>query len=318
MYHHIADLQSDVWDIAVSPSNFEQHLEVLNQQKNVVSLYEMIDILQTNTLKHDAIAISFDDGYLDNYTTAVPLLKKYDLPATFFITSKQPGHSDFFWWDELEYIFLFAENLPGYFEMIIDSKTIKATLDNETLLSPALQAKHEKWNACEELPPTKRGELFYKVWEVLKPLSTSQQSQYLSKIKTWSNATMPAESLYKVMSTDQVLAVANDSLFSIGAHTQTHIALGFHDYDTQKNEIEGNRNYLKTVTEKNIDLLAYPYGNYNTATQDICSECGLKAAFTTESLHIATLTQPYRLGRFKVENDNGKIFKRKLNQWLSL
>lgn len=316
MYHHIASLRSDVWDIAVSPENFEAQLAVLKKTGNVISLDQMVARLQNNTLTHDSIAITFDDGYLDNFTNAVPLLKKYDLPATFFITSKQQTNSDFFWWDELEYIFLFTKNLPKHFEMVINETLIKSDLQTESFLSESLINLHERWNGCKQTPPTERAKLFYKVWDTLKPLPATQQSAYLEKIRTWSQSSMPGDSPYKVMSPEQYAMLSKHELFTIGAHTQTHIALGFHDYETQKKEIAGNRSDLENVINKNVDLLAYPYGNYNHITQNISAECGFKAAFTTEPQPIANFKEPYRSGRFKVENDNDKIFKRKLNEWL--
>ncbi len=218
MYHHIADLQSDVWDIAVSPLHFDQQLDILHKKGNVISVYKMIELLKNNSLTQDYIAITFDDGYLDNLTTAVPVLKKYNLPATFFITSKQEDALNYFWWDELEYIFLFTENLPQYFKMIINDELIEADLANETQASYLLKKIHEKWNACEELPPTKRAELFYRVWEVLKPLSTKQQADYLNQIKSWSNTTMPQDFPYKVMTPQQISAPAVlNSTVSAGA-----------------------------------------------------------------------------------------------------
>jgi peptidoglycan/xylan/chitin deacetylase (PgdA/CDA1 family) len=317
MYHHIAALRSDVWDIAVSPENFDTQLAVLKKLGNVISLGQMVAMLQNNTLPHDSVAITFDDGYLDNFTNAAPLLKKYDLPATFFVTSGQHSNSGFFWWDELEYIFLFAEHLPQYFEMMINDTLIKSDLQTESSATESLTHLHEKWNACEQPPPTERAKLFYKVWETLKPLSTTQQSVYLQRITTWSNNVLPGDSPYKIMTNEQCISLSKDELFTIGSHTQTHIALGFHDYETQKKEIAGNRNDLESVINKNVDLLAYPYGNYNHITQKISAECGFKAAFTTEPLPAVNFNEPYRLGRFKVENHNGKVFKRKLNEWLS-
>ena len=46
MYHRIAELESDIWDIAVTAENFEQHLHILKQNKNVISLKELLKSIQ--------------------------------------------------------------------------------------------------------------------------------------------------------------------------------------------------------------------------------------------------------------------------------
>ncbi len=317
MYHHIANLPSDVWDIAVSPENFEQQLSSLKQRGNVISLDDMVALLKDDALTQDLIAITFDDGYLDNLSTAVPLLTKYDLPATFFITSKQEGNGHF-WWDELEHLFLFTEKLPAFFKMNIADNIIDIDLQHEVQISKTLITAHAKWNACEESPLTKRAALFYQVWEKIKPLSASQQQTYLQQIRAWAGTTMPLGSAYSIMSSEQITSLSKDSLFTIGAHTETHIALGFQDYETQKKEIAHNQVYLNNVTANNINLLAYPYGNYNAVTQKIAAECSFNAAFTTEEGPVLTVAEPFKLGRFKVENVNGKTFNKKVNQWLTM
>jgi peptidoglycan/xylan/chitin deacetylase (PgdA/CDA1 family) len=95
MYHRIAMPFNDHWELCVSPQHFEQQLQVLTKKK-VVSLQQLTGELHANN-----IAITFDDGYIDNYTTAKPLLEKYRLPATFFITTGQIEYPASYWWDEL-------------------------------------------------------------------------------------------------------------------------------------------------------------------------------------------------------------------------
>lgn len=98
MYHRIATAAHDHWQLSVSPQHFEEHLQVLERYK-VVALPELV-----RNVPRKGIAISFDDGYIDNYTTAKPLLEKYNMPATFFITNNNIENPAEFWWDELEYL----------------------------------------------------------------------------------------------------------------------------------------------------------------------------------------------------------------------
>ena len=94
MYHMISDpITSQEAKYACPPKTFEQHLHYLKQSKHVpLSLKEIEEHLLLGTsLPENAVAITLDDGFEDNYTNAYPLLKKYQIPATIFLTSGLMG-----------------------------------------------------------------------------------------------------------------------------------------------------------------------------------------------------------------------------------
>lgn len=87
-YHHVSDTLPKV--TSISASDFEQHLLYLrNNQFEVVSLPELITALQTNKQLNDkTVAITFDDGFQNNFDNAAPLLEKYQFPYTIFVNPK--------------------------------------------------------------------------------------------------------------------------------------------------------------------------------------------------------------------------------------
>jgi len=92
-YHRIRDDEKDP-DISVSTSNFNRQMEYLKHNFEVVSLNTLIANVEPKTRKADRAAITFDDGYKDNFLNAYPVFKKHDLPATIFLVSKQLGNSE--------------------------------------------------------------------------------------------------------------------------------------------------------------------------------------------------------------------------------
>jgi len=81
---------------ALSPELFEKQMRFLSRSFfNVVSLKESIEAGSRENLFGSKTVITFDDGYLDHYTQALPILKKYELPATFFISPEKVGHKGF-------------------------------------------------------------------------------------------------------------------------------------------------------------------------------------------------------------------------------
>ena len=162
MYHRVAEAKSDIWDITVSPTNFELQLKKLHRSGNVISLAEMAENMQKNRVKKNSIAITFDDGYADNFAIAKPLLEKYNLPATFFITTANIGKKAEFWWDELENAILFSPKLPAVYSGKINGEALRFDLQEETELTPELRKTNQNWKACEETPPNIRCVMFLK------------------------------------------------------------------------------------------------------------------------------------------------------------
>jgi len=315
MYHRIAEPESDVWEIAVSPERFEQHLQVLQKMGNVVLLESLADSANAKHLHKNSIAITFDDGYIDNFKTAKPMLEKYGIPATFFIASGNVESENEFWWDELERLILFSEHLPALFSMIIGEHSIKFDLKDEVSLTEEIRQKHRSWKACTEEPPTIRAKLFYRLWEQLKCLTYTEQQQHLQLIKTWAGSSLIPRPDYRTMSVNELKQMAANNLFTIGAHTVTHPALASYNAHLQKKELTENRDFLRKITGREINLLAYPYGNYNEETLQIAADSGFQAAFTTEEKTLRSDSNIYRLGRFQVKNLTGRELTNQLKLW---
>ena len=86
MYHRVARL--DAYDqLTVSPERFAQQMQQLAAHK-VVSLEEGLRTLQSGPLSEPLFAVTFDDGYLDNLTEALPILARHRIPATIFVTTQ--------------------------------------------------------------------------------------------------------------------------------------------------------------------------------------------------------------------------------------
>ncbi|RDV16710.1 polysaccharide deacetylase family protein [Pontibacter diazotrophicus] len=315
MYHRVAEPESDVWEVAVSSANFEQQLQVLKQYYRVVPLKEMVERLKNGVVERNTIAITFDDGYVDNYQTAKPLLEKYCLPATFFITSGNVGQQKEFWWDELEHLILFSESLPAVMDLEVAGASIAFNLEEEAQLTQSLRQQHKAWKSCEQEPPSKRSLLFYRLWEKLKPLPVSEQQAALQKIRDWAGAAASARPDCRSMSREELKDLGQGELFDLGAHTVSHAALAYHAPQFQEKEIEENKCFLEEIAQKRIDLLTYPYGNYNNETMAIAERVAFAAAFTTEEKAVIRNANRYRLGRFQVKNMAAPEFKKQLQLW---
>jgi peptidoglycan/xylan/chitin deacetylase (PgdA/CDA1 family) len=86
--------------LTVTPERFEEFCQFFSRYFTVVTLTTFIQALEQGRSVGGMLAITFDDGYLDNYEIAAPILKRFNLPATFFMTTRFIGSEIVPWWDQ--------------------------------------------------------------------------------------------------------------------------------------------------------------------------------------------------------------------------
>lgn len=107
MYHYVNNEEPLKSRLGVSPDSFERQMRFLRERKyNIVSLEELTDLIKNKKkMPPKTVAITFDDGYLDNYTHAYPVLKKYNIPAAIFVVinrvGKHLGNDDYMSWSQI-------------------------------------------------------------------------------------------------------------------------------------------------------------------------------------------------------------------------
>ncbi len=316
MYHRVANPAIDPWQLAVSAENFEQHLKILKRKNIVKPLPQIIEDLKKKKISKKSIAITFDDGYEDNYLIAKPLLEKYKLPATFFITSKNISSAKQFWWDELAHILLQTQQLPQILSLHINGHAFSFDLGEETLLKEELASKHKNYVYFNP-PETLRSRLYYKLWKYFSAIPDRDQVNLIEQIRTWAGTPQDTQTAYHCLSSEQVKELSAGQLFNIGGHTLSHPALPFYNKAVQQEEILGNKLHLEQITGEKIDLFAYPSGKYNDLTIKILNQMGFQAAFTTNARKVKKYADPFTLGRFQVTNYNGDQLKHRLLKWFA-
>jgi peptidoglycan/xylan/chitin deacetylase (PgdA/CDA1 family) len=101
LYHRVHPSDRDRWQLCVSPVNFAAQLRCLKRSFRPVRLAEIAAMIADGKVKQNSVAITFDDGYRDNLTAAIPILEEERLPATFFICGDGASEGDSFWWERL-------------------------------------------------------------------------------------------------------------------------------------------------------------------------------------------------------------------------
>jgi peptidoglycan/xylan/chitin deacetylase (PgdA/CDA1 family) len=315
MYHRVAEPTTDVWGIAVASRHFEQQVRVLQQTRRVIPLRELADGLIRQSLPSNALSLTFDDGYADNYTVVRPVLEYYGLPATFFVASGHIGQAREFWWDELENLMLGTPVLPPVYSGVLRGKRMHLPLQGEQRLNSALRQNHQRWNAQYQAAPTQRARLFLQLYQHLQPMLPGQQQAMLAELRAWAGVEAAPRASYQCMTADQLRQLGQNPLFDLGGHTVSHLSLASHSLALQQGELEENRRFLERTAGKPVPLVAYPYGHCNEDTRRASARAGYRAGFTTAGVTLSSSADVFSLGRFQVPNVPGNTFLDHLRSW---
>jgi peptidoglycan/xylan/chitin deacetylase (PgdA/CDA1 family) len=312
MYHRICETGSDPWDLCVAPGIFDQHLAMLKERYHVIPAHRLADRLAHNDRLRNLVAITFDDGYLDNFENAKPILEKHNLTAAFFFTTKFRTRNKKFWWDELEHLILHTAVLPDSVNITVKGKTITMLLGESCRLSPKITEENRQWRYGMPYPNS-RIKLYFELWSELKPMNIDDQEKSLQQIRQWANVSIvPTPPL---MNETHIRQMAAAGLFEIGAHSVNHPALGTLSAKEQLSEIKTCKEELENIVSLNITGFAYPYGHYNEATPLAVKQSGFQYALTTEEIPVTRGQSRLEMPRFQVKNIPAEELFANIEHW---
>jgi peptidoglycan/xylan/chitin deacetylase (PgdA/CDA1 family) len=312
MYHQVCERRSDPWELSVHPKHFYDQLEYLKKNFHVVPISDMAgDIANHRTKK--MVAITFDDGFKDNYTNAAPLLDWHELPAAFYVATTAVEQEHIYWWEDLQDLFFNSDELPERFDIMIGDDRVEFTFGNDRTLNSRLINQMRSWNY--HLPiSNERIALYMLLWHHIKALNYSSQNKIMSQIRDWSGHKCRHIDEATTMSVGDMQTLSGNPLFSIGAHTVHHPLLSRQNAEDQAFEVKESKRQIETWLGKPVDGFAYPYGNFNAVTQTLLKESGFRYAVSTESKPVTDQDDPFALPRVQVKNWCVYEFASKLNE----
>ncbi len=318
LYHRISPPESDPWSIDVTPEHFESHLQAIREIGTPLALDDLIDRLSAGTLPHNAVAVTFDDGYAATLSQARPLLERYAVPATFFIPSAALSGVREYWWDELERIFLQPGTLPPTLEMSINRRDYHWNLGEACVYTREMLEQYLDWRAGEPAPGA-RQRIYAELWELLHPLGLLQINEVLDKLFAWSGIDSTPRQTHRALTWSEAAGLREDPWIKFGSHSATHVSLGSQPVEAQARELRESKTALEAVTGQIITSLAYPYGNpqdYSIVTAALAREVGYKMAFINSPGVVDRNVDLFYLPRCYVEDWNKEEFARRLVQWM--
>ncbi len=260
-YHRIHDItpsfDSFRPNVSATTSMFEEQMKYLSRWFRVVSVEDIILWLhgKANLPPHAAL-ITFDDGYLDNYTNAYPILLKYNLPAVIFLTTGHINTDEPFYWDLAAYCFFYTKK--------------------SKVLFPDKTEKH--WNNEKER------DFISNTWiESLKILPDIEKKKWVNELPIQLDI-MPPKGYFQslMMNWDQIREMSRNGI-EFGGHTINHPILSRISLEQAHKEINGSKSQIEKEIGKSILSFAYPNGMNNDVNSDIeniTANAGYEVAFT--------------------------------------
>ena len=256
LYHRVADLESDPQLLAVSPSNFKEHLRIIRRDFNPISLNDLVAAHDSGDIPPNVLVITFDDGYADNLEIAAPLLAEFDIPATIFVTPRGDSADREFWWDDLEPIILQNPRLPADLDLEIDHTLHHWRLTDGSDQEPSDPA----WNVLSAAPVTERQGLYLFLSRILRVTPDQYRRTALDRLAHWAGQPLAVRPTHRVMTPTQLRAAASSELVEIGAHTLTDPVLSSLTVTEQFDEIDGSRRTLESIIESSVMSFSFPFG----------------------------------------------------------
>jgi peptidoglycan/xylan/chitin deacetylase (PgdA/CDA1 family) len=309
LYHRVLDLQKErafcsLPGIIVSVKMFDEQMKYLSENYNVISLENLVDTLKHNLpFPKKGVVITFDDGWKDNFSFAFPILKKYDLPATIFLTSGYVGTEKTFWAEQVISILKSEKILKEKLSNLSDDIypiAIQHCLDDliqEREISlhtpypnPLPQRERELHKFSPPLMGGSKGKgdtLQYKKHYLDVLTDLIERLKYLPPLKR----ELIIDDLRKRMGTTEKLFSDDHSMLSweeIGILEKNHISFGSHsinhpiltqlDETEAKKEIFDSKREIEKKLSRTVLAFAYPNGDLNDLVKDLVKKAGYLCA----------------------------------------
>lgn len=266
-YHRVVEdfdaaARTDMSSMLIGTAMFERHLDLIGRRFRFVGLDEVGEAVRNGVAFNEPVAaVTFDDGYLDVFENAVPMLKRKGIPAAVFVVTDLVGRTAWQAHDKLYHLVekaftLWSDPRPRLHAMLADL---------------GLPASHILRERCATRSP------LHTVSALLPNLSRHDTGRVMNRLE-W----LVGNGFVNVPQT-MSWPVLKDMLrdgFIVGSHTRTHVSLPMEPLDSAEDELAESKRILEQNLGTRIDHFAYPGGQFSPSVVEVLDQCGYRYAYT--------------------------------------
>lgn len=288
MYHSVAAAPEADWidpGVHIPAAIFEEQMQYLAERRHVIPLSELVQALEDHAaIPRETVVITFDDGYLDNYTVAAPILARHNLPATLFLATAP-----------------LADGAPQWVDRLYGAFRGRT----ENTLSVNAEDGNHPFDLANSVERTRAYRMLNKM---LITADTEKREEILGGIEEQLRPERPE--LRLTMTWDDVIAIRKEyPNIEIGAHTRNHLDLTAHPLDKVRDDIVSGRRDIEEKLGAAPAHFACPYNRSNETVRRLTHEAGFRCAMSAdgaaligknhEPFHLMRTEAPVCLNRFR-------------------
>jgi peptidoglycan/xylan/chitin deacetylase (PgdA/CDA1 family) len=288
--------------MVVRPQTFEMHIRLLKSHFAIVHLADWLSKARLGSpLPAKACAITFDDGWADNFRYAFPILRQENVPATIFLVSDMIGTRQSFWPERLSRMLHYQHNA----------------------ISPFLSAPAFRWlTKLDDITEiVRRGPSQEDVDRIITRAKVYSDDDLCDKLTEMEDelGTVTAPCEQDILSWEQVEDMIDSGLIEIGSHTKTHKRLtSALSPETARAEIIMSKDYLEKRLKRPLHLFCYPNGDWIPEAKQTVQEHYLGALTTVPGWN-SPQSDFYTLKRIGIHEDISReklTFLARLSGWI--
>jgi peptidoglycan/xylan/chitin deacetylase (PgdA/CDA1 family) len=289
-YHRVTEGVEDPFHLCVRPDNFAAHLEEMLRSREPSTLADV-----SVPSHRPRVVVTFDDGYRDNLTCALPIAESKGVPITFFVTSGILGDHNGFWWDRLGTLLRGRPPQVREIDLPLDGRNVRLPLGSSGIRA--------------DLDSVRSHLLPLRVTEIERALAKVSEQWQVGSAPPPDAGTLTLQNLRQLAASDTA---------TIGAHTVDHVRLQDRTAQEQQDTISGSKGELERSIGRAVSHFAYPFGgryDFDDRSLEAVRAAGFDTACTTLPGTARSSSDPYRLPRRLVMDWGRSRFRVQLQRW---
>jgi peptidoglycan/xylan/chitin deacetylase (PgdA/CDA1 family) len=272
MMHGIMDLMKPKdWTPLRTPipcQQLEASLKILSRHFQFVSLDDAVDMLAGNKpVKAHSMALTLDDGYRNQLDYAIPILKKFNAPATIFVVTENTQNRKPFWFDRLDYVLQHCES-DG-----VDITVGESTIRFRSRTRAELQRSYDALRSAAKIQKILDSQMIAQM-ELLAERLEETCGRRLADI-------FEKDEWTALLTWEEIRKAARDKDIVFGSHSVNHRRIGLADEAEVLYQLEHSKKTIERHTGLECRYFCYPSGSFSRRAAHLVQTCGYRAAVTT-------------------------------------
>jgi peptidoglycan/xylan/chitin deacetylase (PgdA/CDA1 family) len=295
-YHRVASSPLDPHRLCVSEDHFRGHMLALHDRWHPVRLTDIPKLVSSPRFKSPPfVAVTFDDGYVDNLETALPILEEAGVPATVFITVNNMDTGTPYWWDYLAAVLIRVELSVR----AIDLRVSGSAWTHDLTTFAAREQAHAG------------------LQQMLTGLPAAEIDEVLAQLTGQCGLDVPGVGITGVpMTREEVRKLSASPLIDIGSHGLSHANLTAIPRSDVDAETFVAKKTLERVAGQPVLSFSYPFGFCDEAAGDAVVTAGYAVACTLGGA-VRSTSDRHRYGRLLVRDWPASVLEASMHRYLS-